>query len=310
MQDHQARAKRILQTHPELRALFCSDPTSGVWAIGAAALHLCAAQAASQLSLWPFLLACYAVGAPCAQNLFLAIHEASHDLFFRTALKNRWFSIALNLPLLFPFAIVFRKYHLPHHAALGTSKDFDLPTQLECDVFVGKIGKFVWLAFQLFFYALRPLFLETKPLCALTVANVLIQCAFDAWLLASFGPRCVAYLFLSLFFAGGLHPTAGHFLSEHVVFDPDKEEQETFSYYGPWNFFMWNVGAHVEHHDFPAVPCKHLLKVRELAPEYYALTTRTSYARLLARFVADDGVALRSCRARRAKPANTTACEK
>ena len=95
-------------------------------------------------------------------------------------------------------------------------------------MFVGKIGKFVWLAFQLFFYALRPLFLETKPLCALTVANVLIQCAFDAWLLASFGPRCVAYLFLSLFFAGGLHPTAGHFLSEHVVFDPDNMSKKPF----------------------------------------------------------------------------------
>ena len=196
MLDHPARARRILQTHPVIKTLQGPDPTSGVWAIGVALLHLCVARAASQLSLWPFLLVCYVFGAPCAQNQFLAIHESSHDLFFRTALINRWFSIALNLPLLFPFAIVFRKYHLPHHAALGTSKDFDLPTQLECDVFVGKIGKFVWLAFQLFFYALRPLFLETKPLCALTVANVLIQCAFDAWLLASFGPRCVAYLFL------------------------------------------------------------------------------------------------------------------
>ena len=296
MPDHQARAKRILQAHPEIQALRGPDPTSGVWAIGAAALHLCAARAASQLPLWPFLAVCYVVGAPCAQNLFLAIHEASHDLFFGTALRNRCFSIALNLPLLFPFAIVFRKYHLPHHAALGTSKDFDLPTQLECDVFVGKLGKLVWLAFQLFFYALRPLFLELKPLCALTVANALIQCAFDAWLLASSGPRCVAYLFLSLFFAGGLHPTAGHFLSEHVVFD--QEEQETFSYYGVWNRVMWNVGAHNEHHDFPAIPAKHLLKVREIAPEYYcALKTRTSYLKLLHRFVTDDGVALRSCRA-------------
>lgn len=56
----------------------------------------------------PYFLTAYIVGATATQNLFLAIHEISHNLAFRKPLLNRLLAIVANLPIGVPYSAAFR----------------------------------------------------------------------------------------------------------------------------------------------------------------------------------------------------------
>ena len=171
------------------------------------------------------------------------------------------------------------------------------------------LGKAFFCTFQILFYAIRPMTVYRVPLTPTHYANIAVQLVFD-WALVRFaGPHALGYLILSSFLAGSLHPLAAHFIAEHYVYDtvtPTQREPangvpipETFSYYGPLNWFTYNVGLHNEHHDFPAIPWTRLPKVYELAKEFYEpLPRHESWIYAIWRFIWDDNVGL-SCRVKR-----------
>ncbi len=69
--------------------------------------------------------------------------------------------------------------------------DTDIPTELEAHLFCTTFGKFVWVCFQPFFYALRPIFTNPKTPQILEYVNSVVQITFDA---------------LVVYFLGKFHP--------------------------------------------------------------------------------------------------------
>jgi len=286
---HATRRKQILAAHPEIRELFGPDPWALPQIVAVVLLQTWTATYMQEVS-WPVLLAVsYCFGAILNHNLFLAIHELSHNLAFSTPIYNRFLGLFANLPVSIPMSITFQKYHLEHHRFQGVEGfDMDIPSYAEGRVVTNIVMKVLWVICQLFFYALRPLFLNPKTPGLWEASNFIVQLGFDAVLVYFSGWKALVYLVLSTFLGGGMHPVAGHFIAEHYVF---MKGQESYSYYGPLNHLTWNVGYHVEHHDFPRVPGCKLYRVRQIAPEFYDhLAFHTSWTHVIYKYITDPSV--------------------
>jgi sphingolipid delta-4 desaturase len=281
---HVERRRGILQKYPHIKELYGPCPRTKYICTVLVLVQVCLAYSVRAAPWWLVVLVAYAAGGVINQALLLAIHELSHNLAFRKPWKNRAFALFVNLPVGVPVAETFRFYHLLHHAHQGDEKlDTDLPTELEGRLLRHWFGKLVWLTFQGFAYALRPLFVYPKKPSLLEAFNLLLQVAFNAAIYHFWGAKALAYLPISSLIVMGLHPIAGHYISEHYVF---RGGQETYSYYGPLNLVAFNVGYHNEHHDFPYIPGSRLQRVRAAAPEFYeALFSHESWTQTLWRFV-------------------------
>ena len=310
---HRTRRLAIIKAHPEVTKLCGPEPLTKYVVAGVVALQVFLALYLRDAEFWSlkFWAVAYVFGATANQNLFLAIHEISHNLAFRSPTANRLLAIFANLPIGVPYSASFRPYHLTHHKSLGVDGlDTDLPTALEAVFLDSILGKAFFCTFQIFFYALRPMFIFRVPFTGITLLNLLVQLSFDFALVRLSGSwNPLLYLLLSSHLAGSLHPLAGHFIAEHYVYetvapearDPDRgiPVPETFSYYGPLNFLTYNVGLHNEHHDFPAVPWTRLHELNRIAAEFYDdLPRHRSWTYAIWRFIWDDSIGMR-CRVKR-----------
>uniref|UniRef100_A0A8C0QYY4 Delta 4-desaturase, sphingolipid 2 n=1 Tax=Canis lupus dingo TaxID=286419 RepID=A0A8C0QYY4_CANLU len=277
--------------YPAIKALMRPDPRLKWTVLALVLAQLLACRLARELP-WRWLLFwAYAFGGCVNHSLTLAIHDISHNAAFGSgrAAHNRWLAVFANLPVGLPYAASFKKYHVDHHRYLGgDGLDVDVPTRLEGRLFCTPARKLLWLALQPLFYSLRPLCVHPKALTRMEVLNALVQLAADAALFALWGLKPVAYLLASSLLGLGLHPISGHFVAEHYMF---LKGHETYSYYGPLNWITFNVGYHVEHHDFPSIPGCNLPQVRKIAPEYYDhLPQHHSWVKVLWDFVFEDSL--------------------
>ena len=244
----------ILEKYPQVRTLMGTDPKLKYVVHVMILAQLVAAYLLRDASWTAILIAGYCFGGVINHSMTLAIHEISHNLAFghTRPLLNRFLGIWANLPLGIPYSVTFKKYHLEHHKYQGDEDlDVDIPSRLEGKLFYNSFTKIFWVILQPFFYAIRPLFMRPKPLTGLEMVNAAVQIVFDVIIVWTMGYKSLAYLILGNFLAMGLHPVAGHFISEHFMF---KKGYETYSYYGPLNWITFNVGYHNEHHDFPNIP--------------------------------------------------------
>lgn len=235
-----------------------------------------------------FFTIAYVVGGTCNHSLTLAIHEMSHNLFFKSPSYNHFYSFFCNIPLVIPYSSSFKKYHLEHHKYQGVDGvDTDIPTAWEGVFFTSPFKKFLWVFLQPFFYAIRPVLVNPKPLQYMDFLNVCSQVVAMSMMFKLTGTMGIFYFLMSTFFGLGFHPCAGHFIAEHYTclssttgshksgqtpFKAGGDKlypDETFTYRGPLNMFSYNVGIHVAHHDFPFVAGFNLPEVERLAPEYY-----------------------------------------
>ncbi len=265
---HAARRRAMLAKYPELKRLYGPCARTKYVCTALVAVQVLAAYGLRDAPWWCVVAVAYLFGGVVNQALLLAIHELSHNLAFERPWQNRLFAVFVNLPVGVPVAETFRYYHLLHHVHQGNARlDTDLPTELEARLVRGRLAKTLWLTFQGFAYALRPLVVHPKKPSAAELVNLLVQVAFDLAILHFWGVKALAYLPIGSLLVMGLHPVAGHYISEHYVFRPG---QETYSYYGPLNLLAFNVGYHNEHHDFPYIAGSRLPELRRTAPEFYA----------------------------------------
>ncbi|KAH9477483.1 Sphingolipid delta(4)-desaturase [Psilocybe cubensis] len=291
---HRSRRMAIMRAHPEVTKLMGREPLTKYVVLFVVSLQVTIAILMRHHSpLSPlFIFLAYAIGGTANHNLFLAIHEITHNLAFRRIAPNKILAIFANLPIGIPYSAAFKGYHIEHHKFLGQDGiDTDLPTRLEIICLNNVLGKVFFATFQILFYALRPTFVRAQTLTYWHFLNILAQVVFDYMLVSTFGTRPLIYLIMSSFFAGSLHPCAGHFIAEHYLWDG--LEQETYSYYGPLNILAYNVGYHNEHHDFPSIPWTRLPALKALAPEFYdTIPSHPSWPMVIVNFIRDKEVGI------------------
>ncbi|KAL7415068.1 dihydroceramide delta(4)-desaturase [Mrakia frigida] len=294
---HRSRRLEILKAHPEITKLMGYTRTTKYLVFAVVSLQIITALLLRNTHpfSWKFVLAAYVIGGTANQNLFLAIHEITHNLAFKGVMKNRLLAMTANLGIGVPYSVVFKKYHIEHHKRMGEDMvDTDMPCKFEAMCLNNVAGKTFFAIFQILFYALRPGFIRSQgAFTRYHALNYLVVLSFNYALVKGSGSWYpVIYLLMSSFMAGSLHPLAGHFIAEHYAFE-EGGLQETYSYYGWLNVFAYNVGYHNEHHDFPNIPWTRLKAVKDLAPEFYShLVTHESWPYVTYRFITDPKVGM------------------
>jgi len=296
---HKPRTKEIIYKYPEIRTLIGRNPWTYAVILFCVALQVTTSWFIRDASWWVIFLVAYLGGAFASHTLYVCIHEAAHNLIFKKSMLNRVAAITANLPLVFPSAISFQKYHLKHHSYQGVEElDADMPYRWEAKLINNRFfGKALWLLLYPVFQMIRPgRIKEVTLMDKWTVVNIIVQVAFMSVFIYFLGWKAAAYLTSSFFFSVGLHPLGARWVQEHFLTHGD---QETKSYYGSMNTVNLNVGFHNEHHDFPSVPWNKLPQIKKFAGSYYdTLGHHTSYTILLFKFLFDRNLSVYSRMAR------------
>ena len=74
-----------------------------------------------------FIFLAYAIGGTANHNLFLAIHEITHNLAFRGIKANKFLAMFANLPIAIPYAATFKARDTPLTHYHSTERFVEIP---------------------------------------------------------------------------------------------------------------------------------------------------------------------------------------
>ena len=278
-QRHNLRRQLILETHPEVRELMGSEPLTLLVVLINTAAILSSVYLIRNQSIPVMLFWGYFYFGTLAHTQVLLIHELSHNLGHRLPWVNHLFLMIANLPIMYPMAESFRKYHLIHHRHISElSRDTDIPLSFEAKMVKTPVTKALWITLQPLIYGLRSLLFKSTTLTTFEMINALVTYAFALFWIHVLDSRgaVICFHLLGVLLSLGLHPLAAHFLHEHFLFgdhltNADHPHQLTFSNYGfLGNVFGFNVGYHNEHHDLTTIPWTRLPTLHNIAAQFYA----------------------------------------
>ncbi len=183
---HRGRARAILKTHSEVRALIGPEPKSAIVIALAVPTQLGLAYWIRDAPWYVMVLVAYLLGAFLSKALWVMIHECAHNLVFRSRLANEIAGAVANLPHVLPTSNLFRQGHLRHHAHMGEyAIDSDLPSRWEAALTsFGFGGKALWLLFFPVCSASRIFRVGARvdaPLVVTSVVQILFDAAWFSW---------------------------------------------------------------------------------------------------------------------------------
>jgi sphingolipid delta-4 desaturase len=233
IEPHKKRTKDILSAHPEVKQLIGKNPYTFVIILLVVSLQLTIAFLLRNQPWWAALITAYFIGAFANHNLYVCIHDATHNLVFKNRIANIFAAIMADLVNVAPGAISFRTYHLKHHSFQGNYElDADLASTWEARLIGNSfIGKSIWLILFPIFQALRPPRLkEIKFSDKWTFVNWLFVFGMDALVIIYLGPISFLYLVFSFFLSIGFHPLGARWIQEHFITYPPQETALRDSY--------------------------------------------------------------------------------
>ena len=109
---HRTRRMEIMQAHPQVTKLMGHEPLTKYIVLAVVSLQLAVALYLTKSHVSPlsftFVALAYVIGGTANHNLFLAIHEITHNLAFKSVVMNRLLAVFANLPIGIPYAAAFK----------------------------------------------------------------------------------------------------------------------------------------------------------------------------------------------------------
>lgn len=290
---HIERSQEILRQHPEIKQYFGNYPPSILAIALLVALQWLVAWLVKDLP-WYFVGAiAFLLGQFILHSLGIFVHEAAHNLIFRTKFGSR-FALFLIVcgSLSFSESLTYIGVHgKTHHLQLN---DYQYDHELwDRNRVKFALNHPTWRTIESLLHLLPGGVIFTDAIMARIVKadprqikSAQVSRGFNSLLIITslsfytfawfvFSPQATLYLFWSLtLMASNWGITfRGQSIAEHHIYQQGK----TFSTYHWTNIPLFNTGYHDEHHTFPNVPWIYLPQLKRIAPEYFTNDNPYSY---------------------------------